>query len=137
MIIKCIRNTSIRGEEYSFAYNPFSDIVEHGELEIGEEYIVMGMILKKGAIYYLINSGTVISASPYILFQITNHSIPNNWYFKIFTPDYYNYINMEAVWGYFELCFVDKHYEELIDMNRDAHRIYFSRKNSQLSENLE
>lgn len=137
MKIKCIRNTSIRGEEFSLADNPYSDVVVHGELEIGEEYIVMGMLLKRGAIYYLINSGTVISASPYILFQIIDYAIPASWYCKVFTSDYYNYINMEAVWGYYELCFVNTHYGELIDMDASAHRIYFARKNSQLSENKE
>jgi len=95
MKIKYIRNTSTRGEEFSLANNPYTDIVMHGGLEIAEEYIVMGMIKKKGAIYYLINSGTVILASPYILFQIIDYPLPASWYCKVFTPDYYSYINME------------------------------------------
>ena len=134
MKIKCIRNTIIRGEEYSLSYKTSSEVVKYGELEIGEDYIVMGMILKQGSLFYLIDSGRIISACPHILFQIIDHILPASWYFKVFAPDYHNYINMEAVWGYFELCFVDAHYEELIDMDEKAHSIYFARKNSQLSE---
>lgn len=134
MKIKCIRNTITRGEEYPLSYTTSSDMVQYGALEIGEEYVVMGMILTQGSIFYLINGGRVISACPKILFQITDYNIPNSWYFNSFSPDYYNFVNMEAVWGYFELCFVDTHYEELIDMNENAHKIYFARKSSQLLE---
>jgi len=88
----------------------------------------MGMVMKKGYLNYLVDDGGVISVCPYQLFEIINHDLPSGWHFNAFTVSDENYINREALWGYRELCFVYNHYEQLIDMNEEAHRIYYQRK---------
>jgi hypothetical protein len=129
MVIKCIKKTIKREEEFSplLVYEDSPDI-ELGELEIGEEYLVMGMIHRRGGLFYLFNSGRVITVCPVSLFEVVDPELPVGWYFRAFTPDYYNYINIEAAWGYYELCFVDTHFEELIEFDENAHRIFFAHK---------
>ncbi len=129
MIIRCIKKTIKRGEEFSpLLFDENSPDIELGQLELGEEYLVMGMIHRGGGLFYLINGGIVISVCPVTLFEVVSSELPVGWHFRAFTPDYYNYINIEAVWGYYELCFVDTHFEELINFDEDAHRIFFAHK---------
>ena len=104
-----------------------SEITQYGQLEIGKEYLVMGMIMSKGYLSYLVDDG-VISACPYQLFEIIDNKLTSNWYFKAFTKDDDIYPYQEAVWGYYELCFDTNHYEQLVDMEENAMRIYFRRK---------
>lgn len=128
MKAKCKYNTGKILLDYTRRPLGTSAITEYGELEIGMEYLVMGMIMSNGYLNYLIDSGGVISACPYQLFEVTSSHLSSNWYFRAFTKEDNNYVNVEAVWGYFELCFIDDHYEQLIEMKETAHLIYFKRK---------
>lgn len=128
MEVKCIHNTGKILIGYHRKPLGSSAITQYGELKIGKKYLVMGVIMSNGYLTYLIDNNDVISACPYQLFEVTNHVITPNWYFRALTIDDNNFPNQEAVWGYYELCFIDNHFEQLLTMNEDAHRIYFKRK---------
>lgn len=128
MIAKCIYNTGRALISYERKPLGTSEQTQYGELEVGKEYLVMGMIMRNGYLTYLIDDSGIISACPCQLFEVLDNIIPTNWYFKSFTKDFPNYINQEAIWGYYELVFDDNHHEKLIEMNEEAHRIYFRRK---------
>lgn len=127
MKVKCISNTGKALNGYQRKPLGSSDITQYGQLEISKEYIVMGMIMSEGYLSYLVDDG-VISACPYQLFEVIDNKLTSNWFFKSFTKDDDIYPYQEAVWGYYELCFDTNHYEQLVDMEENAMRIYFRRK---------
>jgi len=135
MKIKCINNTgeSLRSYENTNLKKEelgrfgATGYTEYG-LVIGKEYLVMGMIFGEGSLDYLIDDGRVISTYPYPLFEVIVNDISPKWFFKSFKKDDDNYPYQEAVWGYYELVFDENHYEELVEMEEKAHRIYFRRK---------
>ena len=135
MKIRCINNTgkSIRPYEFkSLKENRLgrflsTEYTQFG-LEIGKEFLVMGMLYGEGDLDYLIDDGGYISAYPYPLFEVIDHRIPPTWYYKSFHHTDKLYPYREAVWGYYELVFDDKHYEQLVEAEQSALRIYFKRK---------
>ncbi len=127
MKVKCIFNTGKALLDYERIPLGTTDITQYGQLEIGKEYLVMGMIMTDGYLTYLVDDD-VINACPYQFFEITDSQLTPNWYFKALTKQDKNYPNQEAVWGYYELCFNDNHYAQLVDMEESAMRIYFKRK---------
>ena len=96
-----------------------------GLLEIGKEYLVMGIIYGEGEVDYLIDDSGIVSACPYQLFQILDNKLSSNWYFRTFSicDDIYPF--QQALIGYHELCFNTNHYENLVNMEDEALRIYF------------
>jgi hypothetical protein len=100
---------------------------EYG-IEIGKEYIVMGMVLGGGGLSYLIDCVGVISVYPYPLFEVIDNSINTSWFFRAFkiTDGFFPY--QETIWGYKELALDETHYEKLIEGEEEAQRIYFRRK---------
>ena len=135
MKVRCINNTgkSIRQYEYKSLKKEqlgrfgATEYTQFG-LEIGKEFLVMGMLFGEGAVDYLIDDGGYISAYPYPLFEIIDNKIPSFWYYKAFCCADEKYPYREAVWGYYELVFDDMHYEQLVDVEKVAYQIYFKRK---------
>jgi hypothetical protein len=136
MKIKCIYNTGEILRDYTRKPIGVSDITQYGALEIGEEYLVMGMILIEGYLSYLLDSGRSIGTYPCQLFEVTENMLNSNWHFKSYTAHHKNYINKEAVWGYYELCFIEDHYDQLMDMNQEAIAIYIKRKKESYNQDL-
>jgi hypothetical protein len=137
MKIKCVQNTGEILMNYERRPLGTSEITEYGELEIGREYLVMGMILFNNYLSYLIDDNGLIAACPYQLFEVIDYKLYGNWYFRAFTNDDDVFPYQEAIWGYYELCFDDNHFEQLIEKKECAQRIYFKRKieiEKQLSE---
>jgi hypothetical protein len=135
MKIRCIHNTGealrvyenkpLRKDELGrFGSTQYT---EYG-LQIGKEYLVMGMIFGNGTLDYLIDDGGYISTYPYPLFEVIENKLPPSWFFKSLKNTDENYPYQEAIWGYYELVFDDTHYEKLIDIEENACRIYFRRK---------
>lgn len=137
MRVRCIHNRGIDLRPYE--YKPItnneifgrfgsSGMTEFNEVKIGREYLVMGILLGEGALYYLIDDGADIDICPYPLFEVIDHTLPSSWFFKAskHTDSLYPY--QEAVWGYYEFVFDDSHYEKLVDMEEGAMQIYFKRK---------
>ena len=135
MKVRCIFNTgedlrsyekkSLNKEELGrFGATAYT---EYG-LTIGKEYIVMGIILGEGTLYYLIDDSGYASVYPYPLFEIVDNKLPQNWFYKALNNIDENYPYQEAIWGYYELCCDKNHFEQLIEREEDAQRIYFRRK---------
>ena len=136
MKIRCIYNTgeAIRVyENKSLSKDELgrfgaTALTKYGGLTIGNEYLVMGMLLGEGCLDYLIDHDGYIAAYPYPLFEIIDNKLPLSWFFKSLKNTDENYPYQEAIWGYHELVFVDNHYEKLVDVDEEACRIYFRRK---------
>jgi hypothetical protein len=98
-------------------------------LELDKEYLIMGIMLTEKQLWYMIDEEGAPNFYPYQLFEVTDNSINSNWYFKLYSRDEGGYpFSKEAIWGYHELCFDENHYEQLIDREPEALRLYFKRK---------
>ena len=143
MKIRCIYNTGegLRPYEnkplkkHEFGKYGSTEYTEFG-LQIGKDYLVMGILFGKGTLDYLIDDGGYISAYPCPLFEIIDNKLPLNWFFKSFKSTDKAYPQREAVLGYYELVFDDTHYDKLVDVEEKACRIYFKRK-IELEKSLE
>ena len=125
MKIKCIYNTGeiLMKSQRKPLY--VSEKTQYGELEIGREYLVMGILMNEGFMDYLIDGDGIISSYPSKLFDIVDRELPVNWFFS---NDINEFAFIEAVWGYYELTSDSKHFVGLIEMDVEAHRTYFRRK---------
>lgn len=137
MKIRCIYNTgvSLRPYEYEtitdkevFGRFGVSEMAEYG-IEIGKEYLVMGLITFQTYQAYLIDDNGFISACPCQLFEVVDNKVNSNWHFRLIEKDEDIYPFVQAILGYPELCSDKKAYENLIvEMEQDTQRIYFRRK---------
>jgi len=82
MIVKCINNTGRILMDNKIRPHGIFPESTFGEIDVGKKYLVMGMVLKDGILYYLVNGGRVISIIPNQLFEVVDNSIPDNWFFK-------------------------------------------------------
>ena len=137
MKIKCISNlgASLRPYEYhplnedEFGRFGCSSISEYGEVKIGSEYLVMGMIMFKSYLAYLIDDNGFISACPCQLFEVIEDNIVSEWHFRLIEREEDIYPFVQAIWGYYELCYNKKSYEKLIiEKDEEEEYIYFRRK---------
>ena len=135
MKVRCINNTGKSIKKYEYKSLKKGQLgrfgaTEHTQfgLEIGNEFLVMGMLFGEGALDYLIDDGGYISAYPYPLFEVIDNKIPSFWYYKAFYYTDEKYPYREAVWGYYELVFDDMHYDQLVDVKKSACQIYFKYK---------
>lgn len=98
-------------------------------LELGKEYLIMGILLAEKQLWYLVDEKGKPSFYPYQLFQVIDASISANWHFKLYSEDDGIFpFDKEAMWGYAELCFDENHYEQLVDRVPEALELYFKRK---------
>jgi hypothetical protein len=137
MKVRCMKNTgeALRPYEYKplekgmlgrFGVTGYS---QYGEIGIGREYIVMGLIIFETYQAYLIDDSGFISACPCQLFEVVDNKVNSNWHYRLIEKDEDIYPFVQAVFGYPELCSDKKAYENLIvEMEEDAQRIYFRRK---------
>ncbi len=137
MRILCKYNTGkdLRFYEYKslieeeFGRFGVSEKTEYGELEIGKEYLVMGIIVFETYQAYLIDDNGLISACPCQLFETIDDSVPISWKFRVIDKNEDIYPFVQAIIGYPELCLDKNAYEELIvEKDEEAERIYFRRK---------
>jgi hypothetical protein len=138
MKIRCISNTgaSLRSYEYEpitnkkevFGRFGVSEIAEY-EIEIGKEYLVMGLITFQTYQAYLIDDNGFISACPCQLFEVVDNKVNSNWNFRLIEKDEDIYPFVQAILGYPELSADKRAYENLIvEMEENAQRTYFRRK---------
>jgi hypothetical protein len=137
MKVRCIKNkgADLRPYEYEslekemmgrFGATGFTD---YGELDVGKEYLVMGLIIFKTYQAYLVDDSGFISACPCQLFEILDDRLGSNWHFRIIDKEEGIYPFVQAVFGYAEFCSNKKAYENLIvEMEENAQQIYFKRK---------
>lgn len=139
MKIRCINNTgeALRRYEYvslgkdelgrfgTTGYTTYGD----GGLTIGEEYLVMGIIIFETYQGYLIDYGGLPSVIPCLLFELIDDRVNSNWHFRIMEKKEDIYPFVQAIFGYPELCSDMKAYENLIiEMEEEYQQIYFRRK---------
>jgi hypothetical protein len=137
MKVRCLYNTgeALRPYEYNplekgmigrFGATGFS---EYGCVTIMQEYLVMGMIMFETYLAYLIDDSGFICACPCQLFDVVDNKINSKWHFRLIEKEENIYPFVQAIWGYYELCFDKKSYENLIvEKEEEAQRIYFKRK---------
>jgi hypothetical protein len=100
-----------------------------GGIEIGKEYLVMGIIQGGGTLSYLLDDNGDIGSYPTPLFEIVDNRVGPEWFFSMIKFDDERYPYQEALWGYHELVFDNNHYKKLISgSDEEAPRIYFRRK---------
>ena len=126
MKIKCIANKGDCLKEYDMPYG-FSDESVFG-MEIGEEFIVMGILSIENNLYYLVDDGELPYVFPYQLFEILDTTIPSNWYFNVPNNKGKPYSSVQGIWGYFELCNSNTHYDKLLEFDEIQMNLYFKRK---------
>jgi hypothetical protein len=137
MKIRCINNTgaNLRSYEYEpiankgvFGRFGVSEMAEYG-IEIGKEYLVMGLITFQTYQAYLIDDNGFISACPCQLFEVVDNKVNSNWHFRLIEKDEDIYPFVQVILGYLELCSDKKAYENLIvEQNEKYKCIYFKRK---------
>lgn len=137
MRVRCIYNTGedlrryenkplIEEELGRFKTTSFT---QFGEIEIGKEYLVMGIIIFESYQSYLVDDSGVISACPCQLFEVIDDKINATWHFRLIEENEDVYPFVQAIYGYSELCLDKKSYENLIvEQNEEAMRTYFRRK---------
>lgn len=98
-------------------------------VEIGREYLVMGIIIYQTYQAYLIDDDGLIFSYPCQLFEILDGKLISSWHFRIVGEDEDIYPFVQAILGYLELCSDKKSYINLI-IEKDvyARQIYFKRK---------
>lgn len=102
---------------------------EYGEVEIGKEYLVMGMIVFEAYQAYLIDDRGLISSCPCQLFEVVDDKLGTNWHFRLINKEEDIYPFVQAIFGYPELCSDKKAYENLIvEKEAESQRTYFRRK---------
>jgi len=137
MKVKCVSNSGISLRTYE--YEPINNkevfgrfgVSEMGEyaIEVGKEYLVMGLIIFQTYQAYLIDESGDISACPCYLFESIDSKINPNWHFRLIEKDEDIYPFVQAVFGYPELCSDKKAYENLIvEMKEETQQVYFKRK---------
>lgn len=137
MKVRCIYNTgeALRPHEYKPLEKEIlgrfgaTGYTQYGELDIGKEYLVMGIIIFETYQAYLIDDSGLISACPCQLFEVVDDKVGSNWHFRLVEKDEDIYPFIQGIFGYYELCFDKKSYENLIvEKEKEYERIYFRRK---------
>jgi len=129
MKVKCIYNTgeAYKDDKMPDGFMPTSKFY----VEIGEEYYVMGLSLWQKQLSYLIDVQGKPDWYPYQLFEVTDNKL-SGIYFRTFSKIESAYVT--ALWGYYELCFEEGHYDNLLDRDKKALQVYFERKKQLLDE---
>ncbi|MCG3086907.1 phosphoribosylaminoimidazole synthetase [Sporosarcina cyprini] len=94
-------------------------------ISLGMIYCVYGTMLYEEGVYYLIyDDFEMPNWYPADLFTVTSGSLPEQWYFKYFGQSE----NPSAIWGYYELVNVDKHFDGLGEQEQDEIDVFLKRK---------
>jgi hypothetical protein len=100
----------------------------YGEITVGKEYLVMGIVIFETYQGYLIDEG-LISVCPCQLFEVTDDTLSTNWHARAIEKDEDIYPFIQMVMGYPEFCSDRMAYGNLIvEREEGAQRTYFRRK---------
>jgi hypothetical protein len=126
MKVICKKNTA-QDLDLKEVTTVFSNEVEY-ELEIGKKYRVMGIMINKksNCIYYLIDEKGWPDWYPYLLFEISDNTLPQDWYIGIYDKKGTGSIFM--LMGFDELCNDDNYHDLLMDRDEATMKNYFRRK---------
>jgi hypothetical protein len=130
MKIRCIKIDS-RDFDLNYVttitYNQFDYSFGGHSLNIGNEYLVMGIVTYADSPcpYYLIDTNGLPDLYPSLLFDVVDNSLPYSWYACIYNN---KDSNISAIYGFKELCNDVDFYDKLMDRDEKVMRIYFRRK---------
>lgn len=104
-----------------------SDNFDYG-LELSKEYLVMGILTFKQSndLYFLVDENSRPGWFPYQIFEIVSSELPANWFVKINIECYY--VDYKNLIGFDELCNKKDFFNQLLERDEEAMRIYFRRK---------
>ena len=97
-------------------------------LEMGKEYLVMGIAVYKDSncVYFLVDTAGRPNWFSHLLFEVLDNSVPANWFVRVngkrADSDVYSHV------GFDELCNNEMYYDQLVNRDEEAIRIYFERK---------
>lgn len=97
-------------------------------LEQNKEYLVLSTLFTDNQCWYLVDENGKPNFFPYQIFEIKDNKLNIGYFNLISWEDEVYPLNKKFIWGYQEICFDKKHYENLIDRKSDALEIYFNRK---------
>lgn len=126
MRVKCIYSSGEAYKSYKMPHGYFE--TSCFGIEVGKEYIVMGIATSEDVLLYLVDHGGIPQFCPFQLFEVIDGTVAGNWYFRAYTNQSGYYPYRQAIWGYYELCSDDSHWDKLVDGGREALQIYFRRK---------
>jgi len=97
-------------------------------LENEEEYLVYGISIWRNVIHYLvIPSGLKLpNWLPADLFQVTDPSLPSEWYFRYLGKNHSSEVTMKI--GYKEIALDDDHDTDLIERMEGAIKVFLLRQ---------
>jgi len=126
MKVICKKNTS-KDFDLKEVTTVISNDVEY-PLEIDKEYLVMGIMIPKenNCLYYLVDDFGWPSWNPYLLFDISDNALPNDWYVRVCdknAPGDLFYLS-----GFYELCNDEDFHDSLMERDEEAMLLYFKRK---------
>ena len=136
MIVRCLNNTGQALSPFEYTDLVPSQFGRFGasaftayDLEVGKDYLVMGILVFKTYQGYLVDDNGSIQVVPCQLFEVVDSSTPSSWHFRLIDKEEEIYPYVQSIFGYFELCYDTRGYEDLIvEMTEQAQRIYFRRK---------
>jgi hypothetical protein len=91
-------------------------------VSVGTEYLVFGMAAYNGVIVFLVLDDThKPNWYPIEFFSVTDPKLPADW---LFSRNVANEHGIDAIWGYKNLITDPKHYEDLIEREPEALKIF-------------
>jgi hypothetical protein len=126
MKVKCNYNKAAKAfEGYKM---PLGTSIESGYgVDVGVVYIVAGMAICNGQLFYYLYNGSYPELCPFQLFEVVDSEIPKGWHFRKYTLNDPQYPYIESVWGYYEFCFDESHYTKIIDYDAKALELFHKR----------
>ncbi|MGH2563495.1 MAG: hypothetical protein ACRDE5_03215 [Ginsengibacter sp.] len=113
--------TTVLSNNFDYSYGGYG-------LEINKEYIVMVMMIYQdtNCLYFLIDTNGKPDWFPYLLFEISDHSLSKDWFIKLNNEEDEN--NIYYLCGFDELCKEDGFFYKLLDREEEAMQTYFKGK---------
>ena len=125
MTVKCIANNGKAFIDYEIKPAFTSEQTVYGGLDVDENYAVMALCEYENNIYYLVDSH-VIGFYPYQLFEVVDNKVPSEWFFNINRR--IDSVYMKYIFGYYEICFSNEHYNNLLEQDEGAIALFFIRR---------
>jgi hypothetical protein len=113
--------TTVLSNDFDYTFGGYG-------LELNKEYLVMGIALytDSNCLYYLIDVNGRPDWFPFLLFEVSDNSLPANWFTKVIGQN--ESTTVYCLIGFEELCNQEDFYHNLIEREEYSMRTYFKRK---------
>lgn len=122
------KKTSAKDFDLKEVMSLLSNEYDYG-LILEKEYVVMGIVIYKDSncLYYLIDEDGWPNWYPYLLFEVSDNSLPQDWYISVYNKSSIG--DLYCLAGFNELCNDQDYHDLLAERDKKALEIYFLRKN--------